>query len=353
MTEPRIVPGCGPTPSPVCIVGEAPGVNEEIYGRPFVGASGEELTRMFRDAGLDRREMYATNVFKTRPPENQVRHFFVNAKHENACSSLPPSGRGERLDIRYEQEVRALIPELVGVGAKLVIALGGTALWALLGQQKISAYVGTVHPPTTERPFTVIPTFHPTAVLRNWGLRSTVVANLIKAKNLIGDLASDKAAPSNPEFQPKIKINPDFADVLCFTKRAEQAPLMAVDVETAHGQIRTISFTIASNEAFVIPFWEPPAASYWPTVAAEVAVWNCVRKILHSPGTKIFHNGSYDIQYQLRVHGISLRGRVEDTMLAHHALEPELPKSLGSLAATYLKLPEWKTMRLKSEKEEE
>jgi hypothetical protein len=129
---------------------------------------------------------------------------------------------------------------------------------------------------------------------------------------------------------------------------------MGIDIETAHGQIRTISFAIAADYAFTIPFWEPPADSYWPTVAGEIAAWNCVRRILACPATKIFQLGTYDIQYLWRVHGIVVRGPIEDTGLAHHALEPELPKTLGYMAASYLDIPEWKTMRgLRSEKEEE
>ena len=347
--------GHGPIPSPVVLVGEAPGINETIYKKPFVGEAGEELTRILRDAGLDRRSMYATNVFKSRPDDNDVTKFFVSRTHPAACLDRPPLRPGKFLSRDFADEVDGLIPELVGVGARVVIALGGTALWGLLGYSKISAYVGTVHEPTHARPFWTVPTYHPAAVLRNWGLRTTVLANLSKVSDLVATSTSGQSRPHKPSNASdlRVKVNPTLQEVKAFAEKAYKAPVMAVDVETAKGQIRTIAFALSPTEAFVIPFWEPPAPSYWPTTEGEVEAWKCVARCLAGPGTKIFHNGAYDIQYLWRVHGIPIKGDIEDTMLAHHAMEIELPKSLGQLSAVYLALPEWKTMRLKSEKEEE
>lgn len=340
------IPGHGPNPSPICLVGEAPGVNEEIYGRPFVGQAGEELTRILKDARLDRSTIYATNVFKLRPPSNDVLHFFTSRTDPTASPTLPPLRPGKHLRCDFEPMVAGLVPELVGVGAKVVISLGATALWALLGYQKITAYLGTIHPPTPARPFHVIPTYHPSAILRAWNLRTTMVANLLKV-HAVGIGRSSAAPGSNL----RVKINPTLDECRRFAERAANARELAVDVETEHGQIRTISFSLDATSAFVIPFWEPPRPSYWPTESGELEAWACVRRALSGPGLKIFQNGIYDIQYLWRVHGIPINGPVADTLVAHHALEPELPRSLASLAATYLTLPEWKTMRVREEKE--
>jgi DNA polymerase I-like protein with 3'-5' exonuclease and polymerase domains len=50
----------------------------------------------------------------------------------------------------------------------------------------------------------------------------------------------------------------------------------------------------------------------------------------------------------LENHGIKVRGRVDDTMLMHHALQPELSKDLGTLGSLYINVPEWKSMRVGS-----
>lgn len=351
--SPILVPGQGPRPSQIALVGEAPGLNETIYRKPFIGHSGEELNRMLANAGIERTQCYATNVFKHQPDDNDVGEFFASRTDPDADTSLPPNGKGKYLRRQFRPMVNDLVGELDGVGAKVVVALGATALWALLGYAKISAYVGTVHAPGPGRPFYVIPTYHPSAVLRNWGLRTTVVANLSKVPEYTTK-AITRYSSSDPLSRFKIKVNPTLAEIERFVARAILAPLIAIDVETAHGQIRTISFTIEPNSAFVIPFWEPPAPSYWPTIDGEAKAWDAVRRICASPATKVFQLGAYDIQYLWRVHGIPVHGPIEDTGLAHHALEPELPKDLGSLGANYTDLPEWKTMRgNKSEKQED
>lgn len=251
--------------------------------------------------------------------------------------------------------VRDTFAELDMVGAKLVVALGGTALWGLLGKQKISQYVGTLHGPDNGRRWTVVPTYHPSAILRQYSLRTTAVANFRKIADAIGTIesGSDKARArlSSPKY--RITINPTLDMVESFATRACKAPEIAFDVETAFGQIRTISFTIAANTAFVIPFWEPPAPSYWPTLDGELRAWRAVKRIMESPGDKIGQNVLYDIQYLWRVHGIKVRGNVHDTMAWSHSAEPELPRTLGHLAATYLNMPQWKDMRIRSEKDEE
>ena len=353
----KLIPGEGPSPAPIALVGEAPGLNEELYGRPFVGEAGNELTRMLTEAGLDRTQLYLTNVFKTRPPDterakNDITTFFVGRAHDEACTKLPPFTPGKFVRRPMDAHIGALFDELHMVGASTVIALGNVALWGLLGQQKISKFVGTIHPPSGTRKFTVIPTYHPAAILRQYSLRTTTIANLRKAaEHSQPSGTSSRKVSVNSGY--KITINPSLAEVEAFAVQAVKAPEIAIDVETAFGQIRTIAFTIKSGQAFVIPFWEPPASSYWPSLDGEVRAWRAVKRICESPGDKIFQNGLYDIQYLWRVHGIRVLGRVHDTMAFAHASQPELPRSLGYLAATYLNMPEWKTMRVKSEKDEE
>ncbi len=354
-----LVPGSGPSPTPIAVVGEAPGLNETLYKRPFVGEAGNELRRMLQESGLDPTAVYFTNTFKLRPPDtdrarNDIQTFFVGRSHPDADTSLPPFGPNKYVRSPMGEHVRELFRELVAVDAKLVIALGNVALWALLGKQKISAFLGTVHGPVGGRPFTVIPTYHPSAILRQYNFRTTTIANLRKCAGVARDLgtgANPRTASPTPKY--RITVNPTLDQVEAFAERAVAAPEIAVDVETAFGQIRTIAFTIAANQAFVIPFWEPPAPPYWPTLDGELRAWRAVKRIMESPGDKIGQNFLYDIQYLWRVHGIKVRGNIHDTMAWSHSAEPELPRALGHLAATYLNMPEWKTARVKSEKDEE
>ncbi|HEV2034503.1 MAG TPA: uracil-DNA glycosylase, partial [Candidatus Dormibacteraeota bacterium] len=70
-TRTQAVPGVGPCPADILIVGEAPGFNEDRQGEPFVGAAGKLLDTLLSRIGLSRSDVYITNVLKCRPPMNR------------------------------------------------------------------------------------------------------------------------------------------------------------------------------------------------------------------------------------------------------------------------------------------
>ena len=86
-----------------------------------------------------------------------------------------------------------------------------------------------------------------------------------------------------------------------------------------------------------------PRSSYWGH-NEELHFWNCCFRLLASPIPKLFQNGMYDLQYWLRM-GAAPRAVLEDTMLAHHSLFPEMQKSLGFLGSIYTDESSWKLMR--------
>ncbi|MCW1292845.1 MAG: uracil-DNA glycosylase [Candidatus Parvarchaeota archaeon] len=65
------VPGEGKIPSDLMIIGEAPGRNEDLLGRPFVGEAGKLLDKCLKEVGIDRNNSYITNIVKCRPPNNR------------------------------------------------------------------------------------------------------------------------------------------------------------------------------------------------------------------------------------------------------------------------------------------
>ena len=71
LTRIQAVPGYGPVTARVMAVGEAPGESEDREGKPFVGAAGRLLTGLLESVGLDRRDIYITNIVKCRPPRNR------------------------------------------------------------------------------------------------------------------------------------------------------------------------------------------------------------------------------------------------------------------------------------------
>ncbi|CAN5266503.1 UdgX family uracil-DNA binding protein [soil metagenome] len=144
----RTVFGQGPGTARLMLVGEQPGDREDLAGRPFVGPSGQLLDRGLVDAGIDRRDVYVTNV---------VKHFKFIRRGKRRIHQKPSA-----------DEIGACRPwldgELTAVRPKVVVALGATAAKALLGPSfRVSRQRGEVFHRDGAR---CTATLHPSAILR-------------------------------------------------------------------------------------------------------------------------------------------------------------------------------------------
>ena len=144
----NLVPGEGSATAAVMLVGEAPGASEDKSGRPFVGSAGKLLDRLLEEAGLERADVFITNVVKARPPGNR------DPKADEVAHHLP--GLEAQLDV---------------IRPKLLVPLGRHALARFAPDAKITQAHGRV----LERDGrTLFPMFHPAAALRNPQLRQTL-----------------------------------------------------------------------------------------------------------------------------------------------------------------------------------
>jgi DNA polymerase len=114
----RAVLGEGPNGAPVAFVGEQPGDQEDLQGRPFVGPAGQLLDRALSEAGLDRPTVYVTNA---------VKHFKFEQRGKRRIHQKPTAGEVRHYRWWLDQELRLVHP-------KLVVALGATAVLALAGK---------------------------------------------------------------------------------------------------------------------------------------------------------------------------------------------------------------------------
>ena len=149
----RFVPGVGPLDADVMLVGEAPGAEEVAAGEPFVGNAGKRLDSILEDLGVDRDELYVTNLVKVRPPENRDPHV---------------------------AEVEAWRPvldaELDRVKPDVVVTLGSFASRELLGvDDPISDLQGREY---DRDGYTVRPTFHPAATFYDERKRPALESDL-------------------------------------------------------------------------------------------------------------------------------------------------------------------------------
>ena len=332
-----VIHGVGPLHSTLMLVGEAPGEQEEMAGVPFIGYSGQELDRMLEEAGLSRNDCYLTNVLFTRPPYNKLPAFMVQkAEAEKAGPMSIPLGQGTYLHPSLAQELERLYGEIQRVRPNLIVCLGNTACWAILGKTKISALRGAI----CESPHgKVLPTYHPAAVVRDWSLRPIVVGDFIKA-------AYECTFAEVRRPTRSLIILPTLDEIQDFYIRAREAEYLSCDIETKRGQISYIGFAISKAEGISIPIFDPRSetGSYWPGLAEEIEVWKWIQGLLCTKAKKIFQNGIFDLQYMAK-YKLRIVNIAEDTMLLHHALYPELPKGLGFLGAAYTNEAPWKLMR--------
>lgn len=146
--------GEGPADAPVLMIGEQPGDQEDIAGRPFVGPAGRMLDRAMADAGIDRARVYVTNA---------VKHFKFELRGRRRLHKKPNSYEIERCHWWLAQELEIVRPDLV-------VAMGATAARAVLGKVvTVTALRGRVL--DFDPPLRGIVTIHPSFLLRIRGDR--------------------------------------------------------------------------------------------------------------------------------------------------------------------------------------
>jgi len=133
----------------IVFIGEAPGKNEDEQGKPFVGAAGKFLNQMLEMIGMERKDIYITNIVKYRPPNNRD----------------PEPGEKE-VFLPYLQE------QLDIIKPKLIVTLGRHSMDVLLPGLKISQVHGQ---PKRYKDHVYLPLFHPAAALYNGGMRQTLI----------------------------------------------------------------------------------------------------------------------------------------------------------------------------------
>ncbi len=328
----------GPRNARIAFVGEAWGKDEQLVKAPFVGYSGQELTRILNDVGLARSDCFLTNVLAFQPFNNDMDTLCGKKSDVGSGYALKPLRPGKYLRPEFLSELSRLKEELESVRPNLVVALGNVACWALLGSAGIGVLRGTVAESTLIPGQKVLPTYHPAAVLRNWAWRPIVLADLLKAKR-------ELEFPEIRRLRRETLVNPTLEEMDEWSERyGFNAPDLTIDTETSRGQIDIIGFSSGPIHSMVVQFFNTTTfQNIWPTAEAEVEARKKVQKLLTCPVPKVFQNGLYDLQYLLR-ENFTIRNVAEDTMLLHHALFPELPKGLGFLGSVYCNESSWKLL---------
>jgi uracil-DNA glycosylase len=156
----NVVYGEGNPNANLMFIGEAPGRDEDILGRPFVGKSGQLLTKMIKAMGFDRPEVYIANIIKCRPPYNRN----PNPDEAKYCLNY------------LNRQIELIKP-------KVIILLGAVPLQFLLGLNGITRLHGQWK---DYNGIKVMPTFHPAFLLRDPRQKRPAWEDLQKVMKYIG-----------------------------------------------------------------------------------------------------------------------------------------------------------------------
>lgn len=174
-TATNLVVGSGNADAEIVFIGEAPGKNEDLQGKPFVGAAGRFLDEMLAGIHLNRDDIYITNIVKYRPPNNR--------------DPLP-------------EEKKAFLPflqaQLEVIKPKIVVTLGRHSANCFLPDLQISKAHGqpkriklALHADKSNvLEVVLLPLFHPAAALYNGGMRQTLIDDFNTIPMIIQKLQS-------------------------------------------------------------------------------------------------------------------------------------------------------------------
>lgn len=332
------------------IVGEAWDEESARRGISFTGPAGNTLNILLNAAGISRKDVYLTDVFLRRPSDSSNDLSHLCGPKAEGISGYPALSSGKYVRAEFAPELDRLFAEVKREAPNVIVAAGPAALWALAGTTGLKkargAPLNSMGPAVSAIGSSVklIPTYHPASVNREWKLRPVVMADLAKAKR-------EAFFPEIRRPRREFWIAPTIEDLYQFEARfIPEGCDLSIDIETAGGQITCIGFAPSPEIAIVVPIIDPmqPDGNYWRTKKEEMQAWAWIKRMCETHPS-IGQNFQYDMHYLWRTYGIRCFLMKDDTMLAHHALQPEMEKGLGFLGSIYTDEPAWKFMRAKHE----
>lgn len=306
-----IVPAYGPLDAPLLVVGERPGKNEVLEGRPFVGETGRFVRNALRHAGLN--------------PETQVR--WTNAvpvyDYEAVDAAL--------LRKHWDNVTSELTP------GRVVLALGALACNRVTGKHDVQSYHGSVME-TNDRVWAVV-SLHPAGVMRTKLQAERVAIERViarAARYALGRLVAQGTANRYADYRPI--SDPFHVDALLSGTRT-----VAFDTEFEPGcPPWGMQFSVDGRRAWLIDLHDG-----WWTVSGlsgkQIELLDVLRKHMRRDDlTKIAHMHNAEVASLSRL-GIETRAPWFDTLVGFSTVYPDLPVGLGRVGTFYLDdLANWK-----------
>ena len=336
----KYVPGSGPQDPALMFVGEAPGASEEFTGLPFQGPTGQLLDEVCREIGIDRREVYITNVVKWRPPANILKR-------------LPEIG------VDMDSCIDQLWEEINAIQPNCIVGFGNLPLKALCGKgngfKGIMKWRGSIMP-SVGMDFKVVPTIHPAALLHAGGELEDDSYHGAKKKGPLKyswrhilklDLIRAKEQSESRLYAPPervIEIARDSVQLERFLDLYKGKDTVSVDIEVVKSIPFCVGLAFNSWHAISVPLldvfsWQNLEGIHDHELAA---MWMLIARLLDSGIKVVGQNFKFDQRQLERVCGFKIRNFYCDTSLLAHSLHPEFPKALDFTTSIYTQEPYYK-----------
>lgn len=338
----KYVPGYGPLDPKLVVIGIAPGYEEEIQGKPFVGPSGEILAEDLEDAGYSINQVYRTNIFKYKLPENQFKRY-------------------QEIGLSLELALEELRTEIDTMNPNCILGLGDPVLASLAGKSgkgnNINQWRGSIIPILGGRK--AVFTWHPAAQLHGEGegtwrpwqkyIRKFDVARAVKQSEF-------------PEIRAPhrlLRIIRDSGELYRYLEANQNREYCAIDIEAIEHVPICIGLSFDPSEAASIPLWNlldissqhPSNKKRSYNYKLEVStmpdmdlahIWQLLARFFQNRKIKfIGQNFKYD-EDKLNRLGFYLHSLYGDTLISQQCISSELPRGLGFQTSIYTEEPYYK-----------
>lgn len=311
------------------VVGEAPGDVENMYGRPFIGPTGELLDDLFKEVGIRRDDIWLTNAVKYQPPYNDFKLL-------------------HQIGISFQQQVDNLWDEIRTIKPTCILALGEKALLACAGKEGINKYRGSILPSKDVIP-KVVSTFHPANLLYQKKRKGqTGLFKYAWKYVMLADMRRAVEQSKFPELKTpdrNLKIARNSLDLYRFIAAHRGLDIASVDIESINCLPVCVGISFNKYEAISVPLYSKFAGISFSDahITDIVERWRLLAELLERVKV-IGHNFKYDDEKLFRLGLRPYAGTIyADTLSLEHTLNPELPsKKLHVVSSIRTEVPFYK-----------
>lgn len=298
-----IVPADGPRNARIAVIGMGPAKEEIRIGHPFSGPSGKILNDALYRNGIQRSEVFVTNLADTPLPKDP--------KTGNDSFNVFPLTEQQR-------HLERLRRELDEVNPNIIIICGDQPLEHIVGKNGITKWRGSILP--AKEVFggrKCVASFHPAFIIRGMFKWLPVLVGVDFKRATIQGKFPDIRYPTRNAI-----VAPKYHEVIAYINDCETKEYLSVDIETVgHREISCVGIGYRIDEALCIPFTRSGIYNYW-SVEEEADIWLRLASLLSNPRIKkVAQNAAFEWLHFWR-RRIFPQNMFIDTMLLHHCLYP-------------------------------